>query len=283
MPDTPDILSAASRIGSFILLLTAAGAAIFSVLFAGLLSATRDYASRLGWKLSIAAIVTVVGHHALEAARMAGEMSGVLDPSMQIMSMRSPGGASFVAKVLGLLLLAVGLKAGSRWLSLVGPIVAVGGFALTGHTAVNAHRAAAASLVTIHLLIVAFWTGSLWPLFKAAGEEEPPVAARVIAAFSRIASRVVPVILLAGIALAGLLIPSMAVFREPYGRLLLTKVVLFAALMCLATLNRYRFGPACATSDTRAFRMSVVTEYVVICGVLAVTAVMTMFYSPEAP
>jgi putative copper export protein len=105
----------------------------------------------------------------------------------------------------------------------------------------------------------------------------------VIDAFSRVAAWVVPVILLAGVGLTVLLVPSWAVFKQPYGLLLLAKVALFAVLMALATLNKWTFGPACAKGRTRAFKQSVVIEYVLICIVLIVTATMTTFYSPEAP
>jgi putative copper export protein len=64
--------------------------------------------------------------------------------------------------------------------------------------------------------------------------------------------------------------------------LLLAKVTVFALLMGLASLNKWRFGPACAEGDTRAFKRTVLIEYVLICVVLVITAVMTTFYSPEA-
>jgi putative copper export protein len=93
----------------------------------------------------------------------------------------------------------------------------------------------------------------------------------------------VPVILLAGVGLTVLLVPDWAVFRQPYGQLLLAKVALFAVLMALATLNKWTFGPACASGRTRAFKQAVAVEYVLICAVLAITAILTTFYSPEAP
>lgn len=51
--------------------------------------------------------------------------------------------------------------------------------------------------------------------------------------------------------------------------------------MGLAALNKWRYGQACAAGQTRAFRRVVLVEYVLICMVLALTATMTMFYSPE--
>jgi len=76
------------------------------------------------------------------------------------------------------------------------------------------------------------------------------------------------------------------VFTRTYGQLLLAKITLFAVLMGLAAGNRWRFGPGIAVGKAAAaqqFRRTVATEYLLICGVLAVTAVMTTFYSPEAP
>jgi putative copper export protein len=80
--------------------------------------------------------------------------------------------------------------------------------------------------------------------------------------------------------------PDLTVFKQPYGQLLLTKVALFAVLMGLAALNKWVFGAAIGAGDARvgrAFRRTVVCEYILICAVLAVTATMTTFYSPESP
>jgi putative copper resistance protein D len=283
MPDGPDALSVACRAVSFVLLLNAAGISIFIAVFGHLLPDSLPAIAKLGGRLAIGALVFVVGHHALEAARMAGEMGGVVDPAMQAMTMRSSEGAAFGLRMVGLALIAVGLRRGALAISITGAILATAAFTLTGHTSVTPYRPAAAALLTLHLLVVAFWLGSLWPLYLVAGREPPRTAAHVIDAFSRVAAWVVPVILLAGVGLTVLLVPSWAVFKQPYGLLLLAKVALFAVLMALATLNKWTFGPACAKGQTRAFKQAVAIEYVLICMVLTITATMTTFYSPEAP
>ena len=284
MSEDPDVLSVAFRAVSFVLLLNAAGITIFLSGFGHLLPHSLPAIAKLGCRLAIGALVFVVGHHALEAARMAGDMSGVVDPAMQAMTLRSGEGAAFALRMVGLALVAVGLRRGATLaIGITGAVLAAASFALTGHTSVTAYRPAAAVLLTLHLLVVAFWLGSLWPLYLVAGREPPPVAARVIDAFSRVAAWVVPVILLAGVGLILVLVPNWAVFKQPYGQLLLTKVALFAVLMALATLNKWTLGPACARGRTRAFKQAVAAEYVLICAVLAVTAIMTTFYSPEAP
>jgi copper resistance protein D len=285
IPDGPDLLSVAFRAVSFTLLLNAAGIPIFIAAFGRLMPSAVPAVRQVGWKLAIGALVFVVGHHVLEAARMTGEMSGVMDPAMQKMALLSPGGAAFAARVVGMLLVAVGLRrAGVRGplrISLIGTLLSIIAFTLVGHTSVTPHHLAAAGLLTLHLLVVAFWLGALWPLYLTATKEQPAVTARVIDAFSLAAAWVVPLILLAGIGLTAVLVPSLAVFRQPYGQLLLVKVSAFAVLMAMASLNKWRFGPACSAGDTAAFKRTVVIEYVLICVVLAVTAAMTTFYSPE--
>jgi putative copper resistance protein D len=155
---------------------------------------------------------------------------------------------------------------------------------LTGHTSTHAYRWLLAPLLLIHLLIVAFWLGALWPLYLVSLRESRERAGRVIDAFSATAIWLVPLILLAGIAMAAILLPDLAALTHPYGELVVTKVVLFAALMGFAALNKWRFGPAIAAGEPRAstgFRRSVLAEYILACGVLAVTAVMTSLFSPE--
>ncbi|MEA3180034.1 MAG: copper resistance protein [Gammaproteobacteria bacterium] len=300
MTDGPDALSVALRTVSFVLLLSAAGIPIFIAAFGRLMPATVPAVTKLGWRLAMGALIFVAAHHALEAARMTGEMSGVMDPAMQKMALLSPVGAAFAMRMLGLVLVAGGLRRAAQspqyatptfaapfrpsatlCLALLGTLLSTTSFTLVGHTSTTPHRLAAAVLITLHLLVIAFWLGSLWPLYLAAGREQPSVTARVIDAFSMAAAWVVPLILLAGIGLTALLLPSLATFRQPYGQLLLAKVTGFAVLMAMASLNKWHFGPACAEGDTVAFKRTVVIEYVLICIVLAATAVMTTFFSPE--
>jgi copper resistance protein D len=68
-------------------------------------------------------------------------------------------------------------------------------------------------------------------------------------------------------------------------KLLLVKIGGFALLMGLASLNKWRLGPAIARGELpalTAFRRSVATEYTLIAGVLTATTVMTTFFSPDA-
>jgi putative copper export protein len=219
---------------------------------------------------------------------MAGEMSGMWDPTLQGMAWNSPARAAFICRLLGLLLIVVGLQGGSgRWIIVAvgGAVVATGAFTLTGHTSVNVHRAALAALLMLHLLVVAFWFGALGPLYAASLRETPARTADIIERFTAVATWLVPAVLLAGIAMAVLLLPNLSALSQPYGELLIAKVVGFAALMGLAAANKWRFGPALVHGPVHGglwFRRSVAAEYVLIAVVLTITAVMTSFFSPEA-
>jgi len=284
----PDVLSVILRALSFVLLFQAAGTAIFVALFGRRLASSQIPVLRLGEVSAIAAMVLAAGHYALEAARMAGDMSGLWDPALQEMAWKSPAGAAFICRLFGLLLIAMGLRrSGNRWtiLAIGGVVLAAGSFTLMGHTSVHVHRGTLAALLMLHLLIVAFWFGALWPLYVASLRETPVRAADLIHRFTVLATWLVPVILAAGTAMAVLLLPNVAALSEPYGELLIAKVVGFALLMGLAAANKWRLGPALVSATAqsgRSFRRSVAAEYVLIAAVLTITAVMTSLFSPEA-
>jgi putative copper export protein len=284
----PDVISVILRALSFVLLFQAAGVAIFVAMFGRRLTSSLVPVRRLGQAAALAAMVSVAGHYALEAARMAGEMSGMWDPTLQGMAWNSPARAALICRLLGLLLIAVGLQRGSGGWTIVavgGAVLATGAFTLTGHTSVNVHRAALAALLMLHLLAVAFWFGALGPLYAASLRETPARAADIIERFTAVATWLVPAILLAGVVMAVLLLPNLSSLSEPYGELLIAKVVGFAALMGLAAANKWRFGPALVHGPVQSglwFRRSVAAEYVLIAVVLTITAVMTSFFSPEA-
>jgi putative copper export protein len=204
------------------------------------------------------------------------------------MAWNSPARAALLCRLLGLLLIAAGLRRGGdrgTILAAGGAVLATAAFTLTGHTSVNVHRAALAALLMLHLLVVAFWFGALWPLYTASLRETPARASDIIGRFTAAATWLVPLILLAGIAMAVLLLPNVSALNEPYGRLLIAKAVGFAVLMGFAAANKWRLGPALVHGPAQSgvwFRRSVAAEYVLIAAVLAITAVMTTLFSPEA-
>jgi copper resistance protein D len=282
-----DGLSAALRALSFVALFQATGAAIYLACFGGLLVNTRRAIRRLALVSALVAIVLLVLQYLLEAARMGGELASVMDRELQTLALHSPAAVALAVRVAGLVVLALALRIKSKpsiALAVAATSIVLLGFTLMGHTVSHSPRWLLMTLLLAHLLVVAFWFGALVPLRLAASYEAPRTTGAAIEAFSTAATWIVPALFVAGLALAAVLLGSVAGLRTPYGQLLIFKVVGFALLLGLASLNKWRLGPAVASGDTRCtrnFRRSLQLEYVLIAAVLTVTAVMTTFFSPD--
>jgi putative copper export protein len=281
---SPDALSVVLRALSFVVLLQAAGIAIFLALFnSGLVAAERDI-RRLGrWSVVIAAAL-LAAQFSLEGARLAGDFGGLLDPTLQRAALASPAGLTLGTRLIALLLIGSGLSrplGTGAALAVGGAVLAAASFALMGHTVVHPWRMLLAPALTGHVLIAAFWLGALPALGIVTLRESPQPATRVVEAFSKIAIWLVLALALLGIVMALILVRHLAVFRQPYGELLLCKVAAFALLMALAAANRLRLGPAVARGSAQPFRRSLLAEYVLLIAVLFATATLTTLYSPE--
>jgi copper resistance protein D len=281
-----DLLSALVRALSFLALFQAAGIAIFVALFDDRLSVASHPVRRIGFQSALAAIVLVSLHYGLEAARMAGALSGAFDASLQALVLDSPTSTAWILRTIGLALIAATIRQPGRLarvLGVIGTMLTLAAFLWVGHTAIDPDRVWLAALLAVHLAVVAFWFGALAPLYIVSAQEPAAVAAAVVEDFSRMAVWLVPGILVAGALMTLFLVDRWAVFAEGYGLSLLIKLGAFAALMGLAALNKWRYGPALSVSRdaTPAFQRTVGIEYGLICAVLIVTAVMTTFFSPE--
>ena len=276
----------ALRAASLVLLFQAAGAALFSAAFAHRLEHSTSTIRRTGVRAAAGALAVLAAQYLLEPVHLAGEWAGIADASLHRLVLSSSTGAALAVRAAGVAGVALGLRydgLAARSVAAASSLAALGSFALTGHSAVDPHRLLLAPLLLVHLMLAAFWFGSLWPLRQLCALEPRAQAARVIETFSSGALWLVPLIPLAGAGIAAVLLPGFAALLAPYGLLLGAKLMLFAALMGLAALNRLRLTPALARGEPGALprlRRSLAAEYVLICAVFTVTAVLTGFFSP---
>lgn len=284
----PDILSVALRALGFVAVLQAGGAALFLALFDRDLDTARRGILRLVRVSAILAAILLLAQYMLEPARMAGSFSGVFDADLLGFAMHSRAALVVGLRLAGLLLLAFALRgsgAGMRSFGVVGAVLIALSFPAIGHSVEDPARWWLMPLLGLHLLVVEFWFGALLPLIMVGEHEPPAVSARVVESFSRRATWLVPLILVAGVLIAVKLLPSLAALSGWYGIGLIVKVVLFSALMGLAALNKWRLGPALSRGDQdarRGLRRSIGIEFVLIVLVLMGTAVLTTFWSPGA-
>lgn len=282
-----DFVAIGLRALSIAAALQAAGAPIFVRLFGRELERSAPRIHRMGLSMAVGGLVLTLVHAVVEPARLSGELRGIWDGSLQAVLLSSDFGTAIAIRTLGLGMIVGGsLKPGrfGEASALIGASLVAASFAFMGHTAANDQRWLLAPLLITHLLAVAFWFGALWPLLSAARLEEAAVAGAVIRQFSKAAIRLVPVIFLAGVAMAYALLPDLSALRTPYGLSLIAKVAGFSLLMVLAAANKWRFGPKVAGGErfaVKAFRCSVLAEWVLVFVVVAVTAAMTSLFSPE--
>jgi putative copper resistance protein D len=282
-------LSVLLRALGFIAMFQAAGAAVFLTLFGSRVPVAAAPIVRLARIVTVLAIALVLAHYSLEAARLGGDFSAVFDGQLQQLAWKTAPGTAVCLRVSGLLLVMAGLaRTGGRFasgaLSIVGALVLVAAFTRIGHTVDHPHRFVLASLLAVHLVSVTFWFGALWPLRQVVTLETSATAAAVLERFSRIAIWMVPGLLLAGASLVLLLVPGFAVFAQPYGQLLLFKMAGFSVLLGFGALNKLRLTPALrqnVPSASGRLQRSLAIEYLIIGGVLTITAVMTGIYSPD--
>jgi putative copper resistance protein D len=279
-----DIVAIGMRALAFAAALSAAGAAIFVWLFGAALDRSARRIRVLTSATALIGLLFTLAHAVVEPVRLAGAWTGIVDASLQALLLGSDFGTATAVRVLGLsTVLAGSLRPGRAGdgLALAGALLIAVSFAFMGHTAADPQRWLLAPLLIVHLVAVAFWFGALWPLAVMAQHESPALAGPTIGLFSAIAVRIVPGIFVAGVALAALLLPGWSSLRTAYGFSLMAKVAGFTTLMGLAALNKWRFGPAIGRGDATAvaaFRRTIAAEWLLILGVVAVTATMTALF-----
>jgi putative copper resistance protein D len=173
----------------------------------------------------------------------------------------------------------------------------VASFAWTGHAVSQAGRAGLLHLScdVLHLLAAGVWIGALVPLtillWQRSSPAEPSAALQVASAlerFSGIGPAVVAILILTGLVNGAFLVDPVhwqASLQTPYGKTLLVKLALFAAMLMLAALNRFQLTPALTGAATlattvRRLRLSLLTETLLALLVIAAVAVLGMLPPP---
>ncbi len=180
--------------------------------------------------------------------------------------------------------------------ALAGCGLALGGFAVVGHTRAFGPAAVTLTADLLHLTVAAFWLGGLLGLGlllrgvrapaggsgRASGAR-PVVRARVdlaaaaLARFSTVAAGLVAVLAVTGGLLAWRVLGSWgAVVGTGYGRVLLVKVGVVVVVLGVAAVNRFRIVPriGAVPSDATAWHLlrgTVAAEAALLAVVVAVT------------
>ena len=176
-------------------------------------------------------------------------------------------------------------RRGSRWAWPVATLVllALAAFpAFTGHAAAaETRRALALTLDTVHVWAASGWVGGLatllylewrWRRAEPGGSLLP----ELVPPFSAVAIACVATLAVTGAVSAWTILPDVdTLFAPGYGRVLLLKLALVAAVLALGGLNFRIFTPRLGTAvGNAAMRRSATVELIVAQVVLVVTALL---------
>jgi copper transport protein len=195
----------------------------------------------------------------------------------------STTGRSAALAVLGTALL---LPRTARPRTLMAVAIIAASFAASGHAAAAPPRWLAIIAVALHTAGMAFWLGSLVGLEAALARGPLRRITATVRRFTRLAVPSVIGLLLAGSLIACLQIRDpQALFAGNYSWLLALKLVLVAALLCLALYNNRWLTPRLARGDGSAaavLRKSIRAELLCIVLILIVTVMLGRTPPPRA-
>jgi putative copper export protein len=231
--------------------LTAAGAGLLLALAgSGLGEAPRALARRWLMAAALAGIAVSLASLPLRALVLTGGESAFDGATWQAM-MGSRIGDAFWLRLAGLLLL---LGGALRWtpataLAAMGALMVAASYAALGHSTLYRPRQELAALVTLHLMAVGFWVGSLPLLWRAAQAGDGALLAR----WSPLGAAAVGVLAGTGLLLAILLVRRWDfVLASWYGWGMMAKLLLVAAMVALAVRHRFLLTPALARGEPGA-------------------------------
>jgi copper resistance protein D len=271
--------------------LVAVGSVPFTLAFNEMPEAAK---ATLAHQLGIAAwlaIGLVLLQWPLQAAFLGGgAVASAFDPFLLSVVFESPQGTRILLAVSGLLLVQAILlermkpSGVLRLLGVLGAFLVVLAFAQTGHTR-DEPRWLLGGLLLVHLAAIAFWVAAVFPLLRLTTRtDDVRDTARLLARFGRISMASVGLLLVAGAALAWMLLGGLRpLVTTGYGQLLLGKLVVVATLLGFAAWNKWRLVPAFEQGDPQArvrLGRSIRIEMLLFLSILLVTASLTATMSP---
>lgn len=281
MPDNFEVAAIIVKLALYFGLTGAVGLTLFRITFADLLAPLhRRIRARIAGFAMLAGLATVVGFM-LRGAALTGGVDGMKDPEMLGLLWSTQVGDVLVLRLAGLVLILAGqlVARAGPWIALAGGALALWSFTQIGHVP-ELDRAGARGLLLLHLLGISFWIGILGPLRDFSRDPERLDEAALLGhRFGQAATVIVPVLILAGFAMAWLLMgdPS-ALFTTGYGLALMAKLALVGLVLALAAAHKLRLVPAMQSGDARAARhlvRSIEIETLVMLAVLGATATLT--------
>lgn len=288
MPDTWELASIAAKLLLYLSVIQCAGLSFIVIAFKRETDKIYHLIARRSRALALLALTASGIVFALKGAAMTGEASGMMDLEILGVLLQTPIKSELILRITGLTLILAGffIAGLGKWIAGIGGILAIWSFTWVGHVA-SFDAYWLRLLLFVHLAGIAFWIGILSPLkVFAADDGQLNLAANLGHRFGQFAMVAVPILIAAGIVMAWNLLGKIsAIVETNYGLTLIVKISALAFLLAAAAVNKFRLVPAIRRGERSAMmhlRRSINVEWVLVCFIFLVTAVLTTLSNPPS-
>ena len=257
------------------------GTFLFSLHFSKHLTvAQKSYCDHLAFKTALVGSVISLLMFFSVAGNLGGDIASVIEPLMLQLALESKSGVGFLTAFISfmVMLMAHRLRGhANRFGLLVGSAALLLSFTMSGHSQLGGFLSQL--LLMVHLFGIAFWLGALFPFRWMCLQPDTHNLSTVAHRFGVLAMGYVSLLLSAGVGYASLLLGNVSLMlTTQYGNVLLLKIVLVAALLSLAALNKFRLVPSLKprwTPNVRQFQRSIQFEIVIALIILTASSLLT--------
>jgi putative copper resistance protein D len=268
---------------------SAAGAVFFLAYSHDLVpAADRMRIARLIRGSSLLALLASGAQILISAGSMSGNAADMMSPPLLHMAWAASMGRTLLVRAAGLGLANAGISSHRRPAggAVAGAAIAATSFAWMGHTHSLTRSWLPILVLGVHLSAAAFWVGALAPLLVVSRTGNLSVMAAAAGRFGTTALYIVSALIAAGLGLSWWLLGDLPqLWKSSYGRWLASKLVVVAALLCCAAVNKLWLttGLAAGKSDAlHGLRNSIKLEMALAAMILTLTAALTTLNGPPA-
>lgn len=212
--------------------------------------------------------------------------AGMFEPDMVSIMWESAVGDALMLRVWGYALLLIALVMHLRPRGYLKELLALVGIGLLAFSFAKAGHGVEQSLffqwvLALHIVLTAWWMGSLYPLWLICRRMEYASAHEVLERFGQLAVGAVLVLFSCGLFLSYKLTGWNGLLSSEYGTLLLIKVALVGLILVFAAVHKFYLVPQLLVSkDSNQLKRSIMLEKLGGLSILAITTVITTLVGP---
>ena len=257
-------------------------------------SVTTFYQYLKRWQITCVAVgfVASILQVPIEAGAMAESgFSGMIDPFMIEIVWQSVIGDQALFRVSAFIIAMIAVCTwqtttdSTRYLNFSITLLMLGfitySFTFTGHSADKGILVE--SILTLHIIAISSWAGSLWPLYKSCKLLPITVLKKLMEDFSQAAIVIVSVLIISGITLLLKYLNSFSeLFTSNYGQLILLKLLFVSAMLLLGAWHKLFLVPQITQQqNVDTLKRSISVEMFIAFFVLITTSIFTTLVGPS--